>query len=113
MAFSGLFISGVLTSLFVFINAKRIVNALGNPNAYYSLIALVPALLFVPIMAAFRGFFQGRQSMEPTALSQIVEQFFRVVVGLALTYYLLDRGRPVAAGGASFGGSIGPWQEQS
>ncbi len=107
VAFSGLFISGVLTSLFVFINAKRIVNALGNPNAYYSLIALVPALLFVPIMAAFRGFFQGRQSMVPTALSQIVEQFFRVVVGLALTYYLLDRGRPVAAGGASFGGSIG------
>ncbi|HSH36046.1 polysaccharide biosynthesis protein [Schnuerera sp.] len=107
VAFLGLFIAGLITSLFVFLNAKYIVEALGNINAYYSLIALVPALFFVPIMAAFRGFFQGRQTMTPTALSQIVEQFFRVTIGLALTYYLLDKGRPIAAGGASFGGSIG------
>ena len=45
--------------------------------------------------------------MTPTALSQIFEQLFRVVAGLFLTYYLLDRGIPIAAGGASFGGSIG------
>lgn len=107
VAFFGLLIAGILTSLFVFTNAKKIVEILGNENAYYSLVALVPALFFVPIMASFRGFFQGRQSMTPTALSQIAEQFFRVVVGLTLTYYLLDRGKPIAAGGASFGGSIG------
>lgn len=107
VAFLGLFMAGLITSLFVLLNAKYIVEALGNVNAYYSLIALVPALFFVPIMAAFRGFFQGRQTMTPTALSQIVEQFFRVTIGLILTYYLLDKGRPIAAGGASFGGSIG------
>ena len=58
-------------------------------------------------MSAFRGYFQGRQTMTPTALSQIVEQLFRVAAGLLLTYYLLDMGLPIAAGGASFGGSIG------
>lgn len=107
VAFSGLLIAGILTSLFVFINAKSIVRALGNEDAYYSLIALVPALFFVPIMAAFRGYFQGRQIMTPTAISQIVEQLFRVTTGLLVTYYLLDRGLPIAAGGASFGGSVG------
>ncbi|MDR7870946.1 MAG: polysaccharide biosynthesis protein [Tissierellaceae bacterium] len=107
VALAGLFIAGVLTSLFVFFNAKSIVNSLGNPNAYYSLLALVPALFFVPIMAAYRGYFQGRQNMVPTALSQISEQFFRVILGLGITYLLLDYGIPVAAGGASFGGSIG------
>lgn len=103
----GLLMLGILTSSFVFFASDNIVARLGNPNAYYSLIALVPALLFVPIMAAFRGFFQGHQSMAPTALSQIVEQFFRVISGLLLTYYLLDRGTAIAAGGASFGGSVG------
>lgn len=103
----GLLIAGILTSLFVFFGAEYIVASLDNPNAYYALIALVPALFFVPIMAAFRGFFQGSQTMAPTALSQIIEQFFRVVSGLLLTYYLLDRGIPIAAGGASFGGSAG------
>lgn len=107
VALVGLFLGGILTSSFVFLFSDEIVASLGNPNAYYSLIALVPALLFVPIMAAFRGFFQGHQSMAPTAISQIMEQFFRVVTGLALTYYLLDRGTAIAAGGASFGGSVG------
>ncbi|MBV1817033.1 polysaccharide biosynthesis protein [Anaerosalibacter bizertensis] len=107
IALLGLFICGILTSLFVFVLAENIVEALGNRNAYYSLIALVPALFFVPIMSAFRGYFQGRQFMTPTAVSQISEQAFRVGTGLFLTYFLLDRGIPIAAGGASFGGSIG------
>lgn len=107
VALAGLFIGAILTSVFVFIAAENIVEALGNRNAYYALIALVPALFFVPIMSAFRGFFQGQQSMTPTAISQISEQFFRVVSGLFLTYYLLDKGIPMAAGGASFGGSVG------
>lgn len=107
VALTGLFIAGVLTSLFVLINARGIVESLGNPNAYYALIALVPALFFVPIMAAFRGFFQGRQNMVPTALSQISEQLFRVVLGLLITYLLLGKGIPFAAGGASSGGSLG------
>lgn len=103
----GLTAGGILTSLFVLLRAEAIVNSFGNPNAYYSLIALVPALLFVPIMSAFRGYFQGTNNMVPTAVSQVMEQFFRVITGLFLTYYLLDRGIPIAAGGASFGGSMG------
>lgn len=107
VALVGLFIGGVLTSSFVYFASDIIVARLGNPNAYYALIALVPALFFVPIMASFRGFFQGHQMMTPTALSQVIEQFFRVVSGLFLTYYLLNKGTAIAAGGASFGGSLG------
>lgn len=107
VAFIGLLIGGVLSSLFIFFGAESIVESVGNNNAYYSLIALVPALFFVPIMSSFRGFFQGRKTMVPTAISQIAEQFVRVVVGLGLTVALLDRGVAVAAGGASFGGSAG------
>lgn len=107
VAFIGLLIAGLITSLFVFFNARAIVKLLGNENAYYALIALAPALFFVPIMSAFRGFFQGRQYMVPTALSQLAEQLFRVVLGLGLTLVLLDRGKAIAAGGASFGGTIG------
>lgn len=107
VAFVGLFAAGTLTSIFVFFNGERIVSYLGNPNAYFALMGLVPALFFVPMMSALRGFFQGQQRMEPTAMSQIGEQFFRVLFGLLLTYVLLDNGLSVAAGGASFGGSIG------
>ena len=109
VALLGLFIISLITSVFVFLNAEKMVNYLENPNAYYSLIALVPALFFVPIMSAFRGYFQGMQNMVPTALSQVAEQFFRVFFGLILTYYLVKNNASiaVAAGGVSFGGSIG------
>src|SRR5699024_7141051 len=86
---------------------RTIVAVSGNSNAYYALIGLVPALLFAPIMSAFRGLFQGRQTMAPTAISQVIEQLFRVIVGLSVTYLLVGRGIPIAAGGASFGGSMG------
>lgn len=107
VALVGLFFGGVLTALIVALGSRKIVEFLGNPNAYYALIALVPALFFVPIMGAFRGFFQGRQSMVPTALSQVIEQLFRIITGLVLTFILLGYGIPIAAGGASFGGSAG------
>lgn len=34
------------------------------------------ALILVPVMSLLRGFFQGFQSMGPSALSVVVEQFF-------------------------------------
>jgi len=109
ISFLGFLIAGTITSLFVFFGAETIASLLGNRNAYYSLMALGPALFFVPIMSAFRGYFQGRQTMAPTAISQVVEQFARVIVGVGGTYYLynLGKGIEVAAGGASFGGSAG------
>lgn len=107
IAFVGFLIAGVITSLFVGLFAKPIVSIIGNENGYHSLIALIPALFMVPIMSAFRGYFQGQQNMVPTAVSQMVEQIFRVGVGLPLAYILLSEGLPQAAGGASFGASTG------
>ncbi len=107
ISFIGLLLGGILTSIFIFFGAEFIVNRIGNSNAYYSMIALVPALFFVPIMSSFRGYFQGCQNMTPTALSQVFEQLFRVIIGLFLAYKLFDYGLPLAAGGASFGASAG------
>ncbi len=107
ISFAGFLAAGIITSLFVFFTARPIVNAVGNSKAYYSLIAMTPALFFVPIMSAFRGYFQGRQTMAPTAMSQLIEQLFRVAIGLFLAYQLVGVGLPEAAGGASFGASAG------
>ena len=54
--------------------------------------AIAPALIFVPVMSAYRGYFQGRQNMNPTAISQFVEQVFRVAVGLILASAFVEKG---------------------
>jgi stage V sporulation protein B len=58
-------------------------------------------------MAAYRGYFQGRQNMNPTAVSQLLEQFFRVGVGLLLGHALLRAGYDKFAAGAIFGCTAG------
>src|SRR6056297_1651637 len=95
------------SSLLVFIFADQIAVSIGYPGTSYSLSALTPALFFVPIMSVYRGYFQGMQNMVPTALSQIIEQFFRFAVGLYLAYIFVQDSLPKAAGGASFGASAG------
>ena len=37
------------------------------------------ALIIIPAMSIVRGFFQGHQSMGPTAVSQVIEQIVRIV----------------------------------
>ena len=99
---------GIVTSLLLFLGAPYIVRAMeGEPEAVYSMRAIAPALLFVPMMAAFRGYFQGLQDMTPTAVSQVVEQLFRVACGLSLALFLLPYGLKYAAAGASSGAAIG------
>ena len=45
--------------------------------------------------------------MNPTAVSQLFEQLFRVVVGLGLAYFLLDAGYEAVCAGATFGSTAG------
>ncbi len=78
-----------------------------DPRAYWAIAALAPAIFFVTVLSSYRGYFQGLQMMTPTAISQIIEQFFRVVTMIAFAYILLPRGLEYAAAGASFGAGPG------
>ncbi|MFW5649156.1 MAG: putative polysaccharide biosynthesis protein [Candidatus Alkaliphilus sp. MAG34] len=101
-------IIGIVSFLFLSLGAKFLVNNfIKSPSSYFSMLALAPALLFIPIMAAYRGYFQGLQNMVPTAVSQVTEQIARVIVGLALATFLLSHGTEYAAAGASFGATAG------
>ena len=77
---------GLAFFLILFIFAPQIAELMNNPDSAPAMRMIAPSLLLVPVMAAYRGYFQGRQNMKPTAVSQIVEQFFRVVVGLGAAY---------------------------
>ena len=48
------------------------------------------ALIVVPFMSLIRGFFQGHQSMGPSAVSQVVEQVVRIVFVLSGAYFVLN-----------------------
>ena len=47
------------------------------------------ALIVVPFMSLWRGFFQGYDKMQPTAISQLVEQIVRIVVLLGGSFLVV------------------------
>ena len=71
-----------------------------DERAFVPMLFCVPALFLTVPLAGLRGYFQGFQEMRPTALSQILEQFFRVAFMLVLSVWLLPKGLAMAAGGA-------------
>ena len=97
----------VFTVLLLTISEYLANRILANPKAYYPLISIAPAIFFVSIMSAFRGFFQGMQTMTPSAISQVAEQLGRVAAVFPLVYLLLPRGVEFAAAGAAFGPVVG------
>lgn len=100
--------SGLLISLLLYAGAGFFANVVAqDPRAFLPLVSISPAIFFVTVMSAYRGYFQGQQQMLPTALSQIAEQLGRVVVALILVVWLLPSGLEYAAAGASFGAAAG------
>ncbi|WP_248927367.1 stage V sporulation protein B [Paenibacillus hamazuiensis] len=78
-----------------------------DERVYYTFICMSPIILIVSFSAVFRGYFQGRQNMIPTALSQVVETAVRIVTVLAFAYMLLPYGLEFAAAGAMIGVLVG------
>lgn len=102
-------VSGILLSLLVYFGAGWLIEHqfIRDKRAYLAILALAPAIFFVTMLSSFRGYLQGWQLMTPTAVSQIVEQLFRVGAMLGFAVWLLPRGIDYAAGGASLGAGIG------
>ena len=101
--------SGLFFSVLVFFSASWLIDShfVRDARAYYSIVALSPAIFFVTFLASFRGYLQGWQIMTPTAVSEIVEQLVRVITMLIFADLLLPQGLALAAGGASMGAGAG------
>lgn len=101
-------IIGALFTLLLYNNSYLLANKiLNDKRAFYAIIAISPAIFITAINSAFRGFFQGNQTMVPTAVSQVIEQFARVTTVLIAAYMLLPYGVEFSAAGATFGAVIG------
>ncbi|MBQ6825045.1 MAG: polysaccharide biosynthesis protein [Clostridia bacterium] len=54
-------------------------------NKFYSLYAIAPAIIFCFISSCYRGYFEGFNNMTPAAVSNIIEAFGKLCLGLGLS----------------------------
>ena len=101
--------TGFLFSLLTYFGAGWLIEwqFIRDPRAYMAVVALSPTIFFVTLLASSRGYLQGWQRMTPTAVSQIVEQIFRVLTMVLFASLLLPMGLDYAAAGASLGAFAG------
>ena len=96
---------GLVSSLLMTVFCRQLADFMQQPDAWFAIGCLGPCALLVCLLSAYRGFFQGQGNMIPTSVSEVLEAFFKLVIGIAAAIVLLQLTRDVsyAAGGAILG----------
>lgn len=64
----------------------------GDANVVPVIRSLAWAVLIIPCMSITRGYLQGYAWMAPSAMSQFIEQLFRIIYMLGATYFIMKLG---------------------
>ena len=98
-------ILGLVSSLLMTVFCRQLADFQQQPNAWFAIGCLGPCVFLICLMSSYRGFFQGQGNMMPTSVSQVLEAFFKLVVGIGAALLLLKFTNSItyAAGGAILG----------
>lgn len=77
---------GLVGSLLMALLAPLLSKAQNSQQVVGGYYALAPSVFFVSAISVFRGWFQGRNHMFPTAASEVTEQAVKVGFGLLFAY---------------------------
>ncbi len=99
VAFGFLAVVGLIGTLIMFIFADKLATLVGIPDATLGITAIAPAVFFVAMTSAYRGYFQGRQNMYPTAFSEVIESTGKMLIGLAGAWIFMSMTVNGALGG--------------
>lgn len=100
-------IFGAAISIIMLIIALPLANLVNSTEAVIAIRALAPSIFITTILSAYKGYFQGRGNMTPTAVSQIAEQIFNIIFSLACAYLLFPLGDSYGAAGGTVGTTVG------
>lgn len=106
LAFLGI---GLVGSLLLYGFADILAQWLKNPGAAAGMRMIAPTVLLICLSSAFRGYFQGKRSMVPTAVSQVIEALGKLLLGVAFAAYAHGKGfaLPMIAAYAVLGLTVG------
>ncbi|WP_054942177.1 stage V sporulation protein B [Paenibacillus ihuae] len=99
---------GLLFTLIALLCASWVSNVvLTDSRVYYTFVSMTPMISIVAVSSIYRGYFQGRQNMIPSALSSVLESVIRIFFMLWFSWILLPKGIAFAAAGAMLGVTVG------
>lgn len=79
----------VIGGITTFINitcAPALANYIGNKGATLSILAIAPSIFFVSLSGVLRGYLNSSEKLTPIAISQLIEGFVKLALGLAFSF---------------------------
>ncbi|WP_297629807.1 polysaccharide biosynthesis protein [uncultured Clostridium sp.] len=103
---------GGIGSILLMVLAYPLAKYTSNGPAVFAILFLAPSVFFTAVLAAYRGYFQGRNMMHGIAISQVLEQILNVVLSLGCAYLFMKlfSGKwqvSLGAAGGTIGTSVG------
>ncbi len=93
----------MIVALIVTIFMLLIGKTIRHNNLYNIYYILAPTIVVIASSSILKGYFQGKHQFTPTAISNILEQFVKMVVGIVLSLALIKFGLYWAIVGAMIG----------
>ncbi len=100
---------GTVGAILMVLLASPLSHLMRVENAAPAMVAVAPTLFFICQSAALRGYFQGFSQLAPHSVSQVVEAFGKLILGVALANYAVNMGHsaPKSAAFAALGVTAG------
>lgn len=102
-----LFVAGLLGSFVLFSFSDFFAYSMKDPKSSLAIKVIAPSVFFVALGNVYKSYYQGVFNMVPTAISQIIESFVKLAVGLFLAYKLINTSLEYSSGGAILGLTAG------
>lgn len=80
---------------------------LPDERVYQTFISMTPMIIIIAVSSVYRGYFQGKQNMIPSASSSVIETIVRIVCMLWFAHLLMPKGIAYGAAGAMLGTAVG------
>lgn len=80
---------------------------LPDERVYQTFISMTPMIIIIAVSSVYRGYFQGKQNMIPSASSSVIETIVRIICMLWFAHLLMPKGIAYGAAGAMLGTAVG------
>lgn len=98
---------GFVLAMLMLILSKPLANMMNCPQAVTAIRFLTPTIMITPVLSVYRGYFQGKRNMTPTALSQVMEQVANLIFSLLFAEILIKKSLELGCAGGTVGTTLG------
>lgn len=85
-------LTGLAGTVIILLITYPYVYTIDSFDSIPAILAITPSLFFCCVMSGYRGYFQGLQNMKPSAASQSIEAFGKLIFGWLLINILFGTG---------------------